>query len=219
MQTPRKRLLWKRPALARVAVLLIILVAIVAGTRFYVPGTEPASEAAVDESVVADPVAFAEEAFGAEVVPAINDKAVELPVLLEALAQDEGAADEYGFRNGESPYSYPISVTGIVTEGEFGQVGLDVEGISGVTVGVQTGPAVTGTALRDATGLITFEMFLNQIDFASVATELNNQIKESVLSQTDFEALQGQEVTVIGAFTNDDDAHVKITPISIEAVS
>lgn len=220
MQSSRSLPVWKRPAAVRLALALVILVVIIAGTRFYAPGTEPSSGAVGDENVVADPVSYAQGVYEADVVPAITDNAVDMPELLEALAQDEGTADEYGFRNGGSPYSFPVRVTGTVVEGPFGEVGLEVEGLpSEVTVGVQTGPAVTGTAVRDATGLITFEMFLNQIDFASVATELNNRVKENVLGVTDFDALMGSEVTVVGAFTHDNDEHIKITPISIEAAS
>lgn len=220
MQSSRSVPVWKRPAVVRLALALVILAVIVGGTRFYAPGTEPTSGAVGDENVVADPVSYAQGVYEPEVVPAITDNAVELPELLDALAEDEAAADDYGFRNGGSPYSFPVRATGTVVEGPFGEVGLEVEGVpSDVTVGVQTGPAVTGTAVRDATGLITFEMFLNQIDFASVATELNNRVKENLLSVTDFDALMGTEVTVVGAFTHDNDEHVKITPISIEAAS
>lgn len=211
---------WRRPAVIRAALGLVIVAVIVAGTRFYAPGTEPSSGAVSDENVIADPVSYAQSVYEADVVPAITDNAMELPELLDALAEDEASADEYGFRNGGSPYSFPVRVTGTIVEGSFGEAGLEVEGMpSDVTVGVQTGPAVTGTAIRDATGQITFEMFLNQIDFASVATELNNRVKENVLSVTDFEALLGDEVTVVGAFTHDDPGHVTITPISIEAGS
>lgn len=220
MQSSTRVPLWRRPAFVRVGLGLVLLAVIVAGTRFYAPGTEPSSGAVSDENVIADPVSYAQSVYDADVVPAITDNAVDLTELLDALAKDEAAADEYGFRNGGSPYSFPVRVTGTVVEGAFGEAGLEVEGLpSDVTVGVQTGPAVTGTAIRDATGQITFEMFLNQIDFASVASELNNRVKENVLSVTDFEALLGDEVTVVGAFTHDNPSHIKITPISIEAAS
>lgn len=220
MQSSTTIPVWRRPAFVRAAVALAIIAVIISGTRFYAPGTEPSSGSVSDENVIADPVAYAQSVYDSEVAPAITDNAVELSELLEALAQDEAAADEFGFRNGGSPYSFPVRVTGTVVEGPFGEVGLEVEGVpSDVTIGVQTGPAVTGTAIRDATGQITFEMFLNQIDFASVATELNNRIKENVLTVTDFEALMGSEVTVVGAFTDDNETHVKITPISIEESS
>lgn len=210
--------LWKSPILWKSVMWIAIIAVIIGGTRFYAPGTEPKDEGNVDSNVVADPTAFANEIYEPKVVPAITEHAVELPTLIEAIKADAAAAGEkYGHRNGESPYSYPVKVTGTVAEGKFGEVALQVDGMGDVTVGVQTGPAVTGTSVRDATGLITFEMFLNQIDFATVATELNNQVKATVLTKTDFKALMGKQVTVIGAFTYDDPTHVKITPIRIEA--
>ena len=42
---------------------------------------------------------------------------------------------------------------------------------------LQIGPAINGTALRDASGLITFDDFLNQLEYQNVATELNNRVK------------------------------------------
>ena len=210
--------LWKSPILWKSVMWIAIIAVVIGGTRFYAPGAEPADQAVGDENVVADPAAFAKEIYEPKVVPSITENAVDLATLLEALKADPAAAGEkYGHRNGESPYSYPVKATGAVAEGKFGEVALEVEGTGDVTVGVQTGPAVTGTSVRDATGLITFEMFLNQIDFATVATELNNQVKATVLTKTDFKALIGKHVTVIGAFTYDSPTHVKITPIMIEA--
>lgn len=208
---------WRNPILWKTVMWVTVIALAIGGTRFYAPGTEPVEEVVGDENVVADPVAYAQDVYGDQVVPSIEENAVELVTLLDAIEADPAAAGaEYGHRNGESPFSFPVRVTGTVAEGNFGEVALEVEGAGDVTVGVQTGPAVTGTAVRDATGLITFEMFLNQIDFAAVATELNNQVKATVLIDTDFESLMGQEVTVLGAITHDNPRHIKITPISIE---
>lgn len=217
MSSTSGRPVWRNPVLWKILLWVAVAALIVGGTRFYAPGSEPVEDVVGDENVVADPVAFAVEIYAERVVPNITDEAQDLAGLLEAIEADgEAAGAEFGHRNGSSPFSFPVRVTGTVVEGSFGEAGLEVEGTGDVTVGMQTGPAVTGTAVRDATGLVTFEMFLNQIDFAAVATEFNNQIKEQVLAPTDFEALLGQEVTVIGAFTHDNPAHVKITPISIE---
>lgn len=211
---------WKNRALWTTAVWVAIVAVVVLGTRFYTPGTEPKSEAVADENVVADPVAFAQEIYVEKVVPTITDEAVDLVTLLEAIDEDPDAAGaEFGHRNGDSPYSYPVRVTGIIAEGKFGEAALEVEGMGDATVGVQTGPAVSGTSVRDATGLVSFDMFLNQIDFAAVATEINNQIKSTVLADTDFEALMGEEVTVIGAITYNDATHIRTTPIKIETTS
>jgi predicted lipoprotein len=186
-----------------------------AGTTFVRPGEEPV---AAGEEVL-DPAAFAAEVYEPEVVPYIEQNAVDLTELLPQIEADpEATGEELGNRNGSSPYSYPVEVTGTVVEGPFGEVGLEVAGLeSDATVGVQTGPVVTGTAVRDAVGFITFDQARNQIEFANIATELNNQVKESVLSKTDFASFLGKQVTVMGAFTYDDAAHVTITPVRIEA--
>lgn len=212
------RPVWESPVLWKAVMWVAVIAVIIGGTRFYAPGTEPMDEPAGEQDYIADPVAHAQEIYEAQVVPNITDNAVDLVTLLQAIAADpEQAGAEHGHQNGDSPFSYPVRVTGTVVEGVFGEAGLEVEGAGDVTVGVQTGPAVTGTAVRDATGLVTFEMFLNQIDFAAVGTELNNRVKETVLADTDFEALMGSEITVLGAFTYDDPSHITITPIQIEA--
>ena len=88
-----------------------------------------------------------------------------------------------------------------------------------MTVSVQTGPAIMGTALRDVTGETTFDMFENQIDYAQVGLSLNEPLKTGVLTDNDLASMTGQRVTVVGAFAYSDPTHVVITPVSIEAAS
>lgn len=214
---PRRRFTIKRPV--GIAIFWVVLIAaLIAGTRFYAPGTEPESTAVVNEDIVADPVVFAQENYESMVVPTITDNAVDLVELTELLSEDaEAAGQAHGHRNGESPYSFPVTLHGVVGEGPFGQVDIAVDGLPEDTrVGVQTGPAVTGTAIRDAVGTITFEMFKNQIDFAAVASALNEEVKEAVLTPTDFDALLGERVTVVGAITYTTPSEFVVTPVSIE---
>lgn len=196
---------------------VVLVAAMLAGTQFYAPGTEPESSAAVNENIIADAAAYAQENYESVVVPSIEENAVDVVTLANLLSEDVDAAGaEYGHRNGDSPYSFPVTLIGMVAEGSFGQIGVNVDGMpEGMTVGVQTGPAITGTAIRDSVGTITFEMFRNQIDFAAVATALNEQVKVSVLNDTDFESLIGQEITVVGAFTYTDVSHILVTPVSL----
>ena len=45
---------------------------------------------------------------------------------------------------------------------------MKIDGVpDDVTVMLQIGPAINGTALRDATGLVDFNDFLNQIEYAN----------------------------------------------------
>ncbi|HHW83272.1 MAG TPA: DUF2291 domain-containing protein [Actinomycetales bacterium] len=209
---------WRRKVVVTPAIWIVVITAMLLGTKFYAPGTEPADTGVVtNENIVADPAAYAEEHYSTTVVPTIEDNAVDLATLLQMIEENpDAAAAEHGFQNGESPFSYPVRFTGTVTERVFGKILVEVPDVeSGITVGVQTGPALTGTAIRDAVGLITFEMFRNQIDFASVATALNEQTKVNVLESLDFDSLVGSEVTVTGAFTDSSPTDVTVTAISI----
>ncbi|WP_158247572.1 DUF2291 family protein [Actinomyces qiguomingii] len=167
-----------------------------------------------------DPVAYAEEHYDSTITY-INDSATDLAGLIEDLRADEqGTSEELGKRDGEAAYTFAVTTTGTVQEGGFGQVDLAVEGVpSDVTVSVQTGPAVMGTALRDVTGEVTFDMFENQIDYAQVGLSLNDPLKTGVLADNDLTSMIGQEITVVGAFAYSDPTHVVITPISIQAAS
>lgn len=203
----------RRSRLIRGGWWVLLIAVIVLGTNFVPAGEEPVSAEGLD------PATFASEVYEPDVVPFIEANAVDLTELMTLIEADlEAAGEEHGHRNGESPYSFPVRLTGTVVEGPFGEAGIEVDGFdSEVDVGVQTGPAVLGTALRDAVDFITFDEFRNQIEFANVASALNDITKETVLADTDFDALQGQEVTVVGAFTYDDPSHVTVTAVSIEA--
>lgn len=195
----------------------VVIVAVCAfGTTFMTP--EEAE--AVLTSGATDPVAYAEEHYDSTITY-VEDNAIQLTDLIADLqADEEGTCQERGRRDGEAAYTFPVTVTGTVEAGGYGQVNLAVEGMpSGVIVSVQTGPAVMGTALRDVTGETTFDMFQNQIDYAQVGLSLNEPLKTGVLAENDLLNMIGQRITVVGAFAYSNPGHVVITPVSIEAAS
>ncbi len=69
-----------------------------------------------------------------------------------------------------------------------------------IQVRVQTGPAIMGTDLRDATGTIAFGQFTNQIEYQNAGSALNKQMKNDVLSKVDTTNLTGKTVSVVGVF-------------------
>jgi len=82
---------------------------------------------------------------------------------------------------------------------------------------LQIGPAINGTALRDATGLVDFNDFLNQIEYANAATELNNKVKSDVLADFDPAAAEGKTVRFVGAFAyGSNPAVLQVTPVELE---
>ncbi|MFI6738847.1 DUF2291 family protein [Nonomuraea sp. NPDC050451] len=164
-----------------------------------------------------DPAAFGAQNYEAKIVPAVKSAAVDLPVLLDALAADKDAASQkYGKRQGTGPYTFAVKVTGEAGAVKSGLLPVTVKGLpDGTRVSVQIGPAINGTALRDAVGFITFGQFTNQVEYADAATALNNQLRDKLLKGLDATALDGKQISVTGAFTLLTPQTVTITPVAI----
>ncbi|MGP4101413.1 DUF2291 family protein [Nonomuraea sp. KM90] len=164
-----------------------------------------------------DPAAFGAQNYEAKVVPAIKQSAVDLPVLLKALAGDKDAAGQkYGKRQGTGPYTFAVKGRGEAGKARSGLLPVTVEGVpDGTRVSLQIGPAINGTALRDAAGFITFGQFTNQVEYADAATALNNELRAKLLNGLDVAALDGKEITFTGAFTLLTPQTVTITPVEI----
>jgi predicted lipoprotein len=164
---------------------------------------------------------FSPEAFGAEQFPAIQafveGRAVPAADLAAQLAADQaGASAAHGVKAGVG-YVMPVSFTGVVGEGKAGVFPVTVEGLpEGVMVRVQTGPAINGTELRDATGEIAFGQFKNQIEYQDAGSAINNAMKAAVLADVDTKALTGKTVVVTGAFTLINPKNWLVTPVRFE---
>jgi predicted lipoprotein len=85
-----------------------------------------------------------------------------------------------------------------------------------VGVRVQTGPAINGTEVRDATGAVEFGQFTNQIEFQDAGSALNNEIKKAVLANLDRDKLSGKKVDVIGVFQLINPANWLVTPVQFK---
>ncbi|MBB4952165.1 putative lipoprotein [Agrobacterium vitis] len=166
--------------------------------------------------------AFSPEAFGAEQFPKIRDsveqKAVEATTLSEAIAADKKAAGEkYGVAGGGIGPVIPVKFTGQVLERKANYNTVQISGLSGdVTVRVQTGPALNGTDLRDATGTISFGQFTNQIEYQNAGSAINNEVKSKVLAGIDPDKLAGKTVSVVGVFQLINPKNWLVTPVSFE---
>jgi predicted lipoprotein len=202
----RARVVWP-------GVVVLLLVAIGFATE-YRPIDAP--HAATQQAF--DPAAFAAQTYEPQVVPEIQRSAVELPVLLPALATDpEAAGEQYGRRPGTGPYNYAVRGSGVAGNVRNGLLPVTVPGVpDGTNVYVQVGPAINGTALRDAVGFITFGQFLNQVEYADAATALNEAMKQRVLAGLDPASLSGKTVSFVGAYTALTPTTVTITPVELQ---
>ena len=211
---------------------------IVARPRRGRPGLRPALAAgaalvllaamALDTTVVrigaagnAAPGAFSPAAFGAAEFPkvqaAVTSRAVEAPVLAAAIAKDPAAAaKQYGVAGNGGP-EFPVRFTGVVGEGDSGNYDVKVAGLpDGLTIRVQTGPAIMGTDLRDGIGTISFGQFTNQIEYQNAGSALNKEMKKQVLARLDTAGLSGKTVSVVGVFQLTDPKAWLVTPVRME---
>ena len=161
---------------------------------------------------------FAPEAFGVEMFPKVKEtiegRAVDAAELAAALAADKkAAAEKYGVATPTGPI-FAVKFTGVAGERKGNMSTFAVSGLPPeVTVRVQTGPALNGTDLRDATGTIQFGQFKNQIEYQDAGSALNNEVKKGVLSGMDPEALSGKTVDIIGVFRSINPKNWIVTPV------
>ena len=164
---------------------------------------------------------FSPETFGAEQFPKIlanvQERAVPAADLAAAIAADKkAAAEKYGTATSTGPV-IPVTLTGTFGARKSNTNELKVDGLPPETVvRVQTGPAVNGTDLRDATGTIEFGQFTNQIQYQDAGSAINNEMKKSVFTGLDSETLDGKSATVVGVFKLINPKNWLVTPVKVE---
>ena len=198
-------------ALIVTAVVIVLLVAMGFGTKVV----------SISSQVAAQPGAFDPAAYGVAEFPKIQSqiesRAVDAATLAAAIAKDSAAAGtKYGVP-GEIGPEFAVKFTGVAEKATFGVYTINVPGVSpGITVRVQTGPAINGTDVRDATGSINFGQFTNQIDYQNAGSALNNEVKSQVLAKVDTAKLTGKTVSVVGAFQLVVPNSWLITPVKLQ---
>lgn len=144
----------------------------------------------------------------------IEKAAVDAKELAAAIGADKAAAAEKFGKPGSVGPIFPVKFTGVVGEGSSGVFKVKVEGMpEGTTIRVQTGPAINGTEVRDATGTVDFGQFTNQIEYQDAGSALNNEVKSQVIGELDREKLPGKTIEVVGAFQLINPANWMVTPV------
>lgn len=175
----------------------------------------------LDSAAGARPGGFSEAQFGETEFPkvqaAIEKRAVNAATLAAAIAKNQtAAAKTYGVTAGDA-IEIPVKFTGVVGKGDLGSYTVTIDGVpKSVVVSIQTGPAILGTDLRDATGTIDFGQFKNQIEYQNAGSALNKEMKKDVLAKVDTDKLTGKTITVVGAFALTDPASWTITPVKLD---
>jgi predicted lipoprotein len=165
-----------------------------------------------------DKVAYVDGIWESKVLSTVQKNAVDFSQLYTELRLNQDAASQkYGNKVG-GPYNFLTKFEGKVlsadTSSRVGVIKVETLTSNGAAVlTVQVGPVVQGTAIRDALGFIAFNDFVNQLQFADVADELNTRALQNALNNTDPTTLVGKTVDITGAFTLDNIDDLVITPV------
>jgi predicted lipoprotein len=204
----------KRGVRAAIAVVLavILIVAMALSTKAVKIGS--ASDAQVK---VFDPAVYGEAQFP-KTQSAIEAKAVSADTLATAIAKDQDAAGkQYGVAGGGIGPEISVKFDGVAGSEDAGIYTVKVPNVpDSVVIRVQTGPAINGTDLRDATGTISFEQFTNQIDYQNAGYAINTAMKKAVLSKVDTAKLTGKTISVVGVFQLINPNGWLVTPVKLD---
>jgi predicted lipoprotein len=189
--------------------------------------SKPSGSASAGAPAANAATAFVDPIWDSKILPAFLNKAVEAKELLAAIQENpDQAGEKYGRREATNPYNYLIKgagqVTAVNTESRAGTLTVTLTDANlGQTVTIQIGPVVLGTAVRDATGTVSFNQFTNQIDYAGVSKEMNARAIHDALNGKAPATFKGKQIQFVGAFTYDPHSAgvIRITPIKLEVQS
>ena len=200
-----------RAAIAAVLAVILIL-AMALSTKVVKIGS--ASDAQVKAF---DPAVYGEAQFP-KTQSAIEGKAVSADTLAAAIAKDQDAAGkQYGVAGGGIGPEISVKFDGVAGSEDAGIYTVKVPNVpDSVVIRVQTGPAINGTDLRDATGTISFEQFTNQIDYQNAGYAINTAMKKAVLSKVDTAKLTGKTISVVGVFQLINPNGWLVTPVKLD---
>lgn len=174
----------------------------------------------IGSSLSAGEQGFSAQSYGPKMFPLIRKdveaRAVDAVTLAGALkANKQEAQKKYGV--GDTLPIAAVRFEGRVEEGKSGIFTVDVAGLPPeVKVRLQTGPVLTGTELRDATGKIAFGDFTNQIEYQNAAMSINQALKATLLDKLDRDSLSGKQVAVVGVFRLLNPNNWLVIPVSLE---
>ncbi|MCK5768400.1 MAG: DUF2291 family protein [Candidatus Atribacteria bacterium] len=189
-----------------------------------------------------DPKAFVDGIWESKLIPTINEKAVDLSLVLGKIKPDDSGfasidslipiTNNYGLITVGEAHAYIVKGQGKVvdvnTKTSIGTLELMLDGYTGpIKVKFYIGPRIPSdkSSVRDAVGFINFGDFKEQTEYGKVALELNKRSMSQVNLPPDKDSLQGEIISFYGVFTirtfnltKIDMNEIKIVPIQIDIV-
>lgn len=189
-----------------------------------------------------DPKAFVDGIWESKIIPTIEEKAVDLSLVLGKMKPDDSGftsidslipiADNYGLITVGEAHVYIVKgqgkVVNINTKTSIGTLELLLDGYTGpIKVKFYIGTRIPSddSSVRDAVGFINFGDFREQTEYGKVGLEINKRSMYQVDLSPDKESLKGKTISFHGAFmirtfnlTKIDMEEIKIVPIQIDVV-
>jgi predicted lipoprotein len=189
------------------------------------------------QSQTFDPVAYVDGIWSSKIIPAFNDKTVELPTILSEMKPEADGttpidsltaiANQYGLITVGKAHVYMVQGSGKIvnvdTETSLGTLEVALDGYSGpIKVLIYIGTRIPSdeTSVRDAVGFINFGDFTEQTEYGKVGSEINKRVLTQVLGTLDKTNLLGKTISFKGAFNirTQNLIQIKLTEIEIVPV-
>jgi predicted lipoprotein len=166
---------------------------------------------------------YVEGLWNETLLPYAREKATDIADLISAIKADEaGASVKYGIRQVAegAPFNFVTRgeavVLAVQTASRAGTATLDFDGDGVSDAVLQIGPVFKGTSIRDALPFVSFDDFVNQLDYAALSNELNVKVRDHVYEGFDPATAVGRTIVFHGFFTFERGSPILITPVIIE---
>ena len=206
------------------AALLLAAIALTS-CRFIATANVPAlaNEGAGHGAAPFDPDKSVTSIWAPKVVPYFEKKGgpfVQVRELAAKSPDEAGARFGYRAKSEGTPWTLIVRIDGVIvganTESRAATIDVDVSGQAKTDAAIQIGPAIRGTAIRDALDFVSFNDFTNQIDFAQFGKAFNTHVYRETLEKLPRESLIGRKVSVLGAYPFVSTADMPlVTPVEI----
>ena len=176
-----------------------------------------ADEEKAIKSETFDPAAYVDGIWTSKLIPAFDQKAVELPKILTEMQPDANGsapkeslvaiAKKYGLITVGEAHVYMVKGSGKIVnvdvETSLGTAEISLDGYNGpIKVLLYIGTRIPSdeTSVRDAVGFIAFGDFKEQTEYGKVGSEINSRVLSKALNNVDRNKLMGKTVSFRGAF-------------------
>ena len=221
-----------------IGVAAILFLVLAARFGFTVVTIEEAEDTVLSEEF--NPVTYVDGIWDSRLIPAFNDKTIELSRILVEMEPDANGtapkddliaiANQYGLITVGEAHVYMVKGSGTIVsvdaESSLGTAEVKIDGYDGpikTLLFIGTRIPSDNTSIRDAVGFISFGDFKEQTEYGKAATEINKRVLTDVLDGIDRENLVGKTISFKGAFTirtfnliQIDVSELNIVPIEFE---